>query len=171
VGYGFDLVRLPSGVDRNEAYKRMLKQQEESFQAASRGDRVGLTDPSREEAKQKLAAALLSRHPTLKMFQHDYSRIAMARSIPESEARRRYRNVELSEKQLSIQILLFDDAAGASFSFNGPRKQCGKALRFLWDCLEILESEGGFATYDPQVGKVLDLKSDFEMVRECACGE
>jgi hypothetical protein len=167
MSYGLDLVQLPSGVDRNEAYKKIL-QREESLGGSIR-DRLGPIDSSKEEKKQRLARALITCRPTLKMFKRDYARIAKTRSISESEARRLFRNVELNEEQLSIQIVLFDDGAGVYFSFN-ELHGCRQALQVLWDCLEILESEGGLSTFDPQIDRVLDLSTDFETVLECVCG-
>ena len=32
-----------------------------------------------------------------------------------------------------------------------------EALRFAWDCLQLLEREGSFATFDTQAGPWLDL--------------
>jgi hypothetical protein len=40
----------------------------------------------------------------------------------------------------------------------------------LWDCLEILRSQVSFSAFDPQVGKVLELSSDFDLVMNTACG-
>jgi hypothetical protein len=171
VSYGFDLVTLPSGIDRNEAFRKKLEEQARAFQGVNPGSgELGPVDPSKEQAKGRLAAALQARHPTLEVDTPDYSAIAKDKSISEAEARRRFRDVELNEHELSIQILLFDDAAGATFSFAGDPQACVNALRVLWDCLEILESDGGFSTYDPQIDKVLDLNSDFEAVLKCACG-
>jgi alkanesulfonate monooxygenase SsuD/methylene tetrahydromethanopterin reductase-like flavin-dependent oxidoreductase (luciferase family) len=168
MSYGFDLVRLSAGVDRNADYQRL--QGEHSKQVSSGSGDPGPIDPLKEEWKQRLAAALTKRHPSLEIFKRDYSRIASARSIAESEARRLFRNIELNEKQLSFQILLFDDAAGANYSFVGDPRPCADALHALWDCLQVLESEGGLSTYDPQIGKVLDLKHDFDLVRDSVCG-
>jgi hypothetical protein len=171
MGYTFELVRLPPGVDRDEAYKRLSEEREELLENEINADRIGPISPAGEQAKRKLAAALMARHPSLEMYEHNYSQIAKTWSIPESEARRRFRNMELNDKKLAIQILIFDDAAGASFSFLGDPQHCTSAVRVLWDCLRVLESEGGFSTYDPQIGRLLDLDSDFDDVRKCACGK
>jgi hypothetical protein len=37
----------------------------------------------------------------------------------------------------------------------------------IWTYLEIIEREGGFFTYDPQVERVLDLRKDFELSLGC----
>jgi hypothetical protein len=168
MSYGFDLVRIPAGSDRNAAYRRLLEKQ--SSEGLNSSADPGPMDPVQEEWKQRLAAELIKRHPALEVFKRDYAKIARTRSIAESEARRLFRNIELDEKKLSFQILLFDDAAGANFSFVGDPQRCADALHVLWDCLQVLESEGGLSTYDPQIGKVLDLNLDFDLVRNFVCG-
>jgi hypothetical protein len=169
MSYGFDLVRLPAGVDPRDAYDRVLEEKIASQGGAGESD-PGPLDPLKERRKQRLAAALIARHPTIELYRRDYAGIAKARGVDEAEARRLFRTAELNEKEMGFQILLFDDGAGASFSFAGQPRECARALRALWDCLEVLESEGGYSTYDTQVDKVLDLKADFEIVLKYACG-
>ena len=172
MGYGFDLVHLPSGVDRMEAYKKNLEEQEARALERSRGlDNLGPLDPSKEQVKQRLATALMAKHPSLELSKRDYAKIAKARSIDEAEARRRFRNLEVNEKRWNIQINLFDDTAGISLAFVGDGEESRNALRVVWDCLQVLESEGGFSTYDPQAGKVLNLESDFDTVFKYYAGD
>jgi hypothetical protein len=170
LSYGFELVRLPAGADPNQAYKKQLAERERAAAGADIPRDPGPIDPSKEQAKQRLAASLKARHPSFEVAQPDYPEIAKSRSVDESEARRLFRNVELNEPELWLQIELFDDAAGASFAFSGPPPECTNALRVLWDCFEILQSEGGFSVFDPQVDKVLDLQRDFDLVLKTACG-
>ena len=170
MSYGFDLVRLPAGVDQYQAYNQVLEEKKRVLEQHEGVVDPGPMDPLKEEMKQRLAAALIARHPTIDLYKRDYSGIAKARGIDEAEARRLFRTVELNEKEMSFQILLFDDGAGASFSFVGRSRECAHALRVMWDCLEVLESEGGFSTYDTQIDKVLDLKTDFEVVLKHVCG-
>ncbi len=141
MSYTFEFVRLAPGVEPDLAYRETLKEEE-----PAPDEDPGPLDPSKEEAKQRLAAALMARHPSLERFHPEYSYIAQTRSIDESEARRLFRNVELNEPRLSIQIVLFDNAGGASFSFAGEARECTRALHVLWDCLEIVQSHGGFST-------------------------
>jgi hypothetical protein len=169
MSYGLDLVRLPPGVDPDEAYKEQSEARERQLAEGRRRD-PGPIDPKKEEVKGRLAAALMARHPSLKLAQRDYAELAKSKGIDVSEAKRLFRNLELNEERYWIQIFLFDDAAGASFTFSGSAEECTEALRLLWDCLEILESEGGYSTYDPQIGKVLNLSSDFVHVLKNACG-
>ena len=170
MSYGFFLVRLPAGVDRDEAYRQKLEEEDRVSDGKPDHVNPGPIDPRKEREKQRLAAALMARHPTLELYRRNYPTTARALGIDELEARRRFRHLELNEKQLSIQITLFDDAAGVSFSFDGDARGCARAARVLWDCLEILEFEGGFSTYDTQIDKILDLKSDFGIVLKQTCG-
>ena len=87
-----------------------------------------------------------------------------------SEAERRFRDIELNDERHSIQITLFDDAAGVALSPSETVDECTRAMTLLWDCLEILHSRGGFSAFDPQVGKLLNLDSDFDLVRATVCG-
>jgi hypothetical protein len=162
MSYGFDLVRLPSDVDSNDAYERLRRQQAGNLPRAP--------DDSKEKLKQRLAAALLNRNAGLQQFQRDYARIAQNRSISEDDARRLFRDIELNDSRHSIQITLFDDEAGASFSFSGGGHDCKQAVDTLWNCLELLESEGGFSTFDPQLARVLDLSADYDLIRDRLCG-
>jgi hypothetical protein len=167
MSYVFELFRPLPGTDP--------RQLPEKNQDAESGDSVptelnpGPIDPKAEQEKDRLAAALTARHPALERFQPDYAKIASLYSIDPAEARRRYRQVELNESRYSLQIYLFDNAAGASFSFSGSPEESKKALQLLWACLQLLEAEGRFSIYDAQAGRVLDLSKDFNVVLKTAC--
>ena len=47
------------------------------------------------------------------------------------------------------------------------RNQPRRVFEEIWSYLEIIEREGGFFTYDPQIGRVLDLQKDFEAPLGC----
>jgi hypothetical protein len=164
LSYGFDLVRLPAAVDRNEAYQRLSDLLAEAPVPEPLGSSAGPLDREKEERKQRLVAALIARDPHLKVFQRDHANIARRRSISEDDARRLFRDIELNDHQHSIQITLFDDEAGVSYSFAGDRLTAAQAARTLLDCLEVLESEGGFSTYDAQLALVLDLRADHDLI-------
>jgi hypothetical protein len=170
MSYGLNLVRLPAGIDPGVAYAQYQEEQARYYDAGlSAADRLGPIDPAKEERKERMAAALIASDPDLKRFERNYARIAASKSISEPEARRRFRNVELNDDRHSIQIELFDDEAGVSFSFTEKGEDCAAAVRALWGCLQVLEAEGGYRTYDPQMGRVLDLHSDFDAIRSGFC--
>ena len=160
MSYGFDLVRLAPAADLDEEASAKAERMRATLEAMADQDVPRSSDPSREQRMQELAAALMSRHPTLERHPSSFGDADSGRP----------RVIELNERSCWIQIHLFDDGAGASFSFVGDAQACTRALRLLWDCLEILESEAGYSTYDPQIGKVLNLESDFETVLKYACG-
>jgi hypothetical protein len=167
MSYSLDLVRLQPDGDPEEAYRKQSKATEEQLRRSG-GDQ-GPVDPTKEHAKQQLAQALVASHPSLRIAQPDFAAIAKSHDIEISEARRRFRNIELNEERFSIQITLFDDAAGVSLSPSGALAECKQAVTLLWDCLQILRSRGGFSAFDPQVGKLLDLDSDFDLVLKTVC--
>ncbi len=170
MSYGLNLVRLPAGIDPAVAYAQYQEEQVRRYEAGlSAANNPGPIDPAKEERKQHMAAALVASDPDLKKFERNYARIAAEESISESEARRRFRNIELNDHRHSIQIELFDDEAGVSFSFTGKGDDCTAAVRILWGCLHVMESEGDYRTYDPQIARVLDLNSDFDAVRASFC--
>lgn len=121
---------------------------------------------SRDQIKRKLADLLISEHPKFQEFQKDYQRIAQARSISEAEARQRYGHIELTDDG-GLQVTLFDDSAAVTMPFwpNPETRFCT-----AWECLKLLESQGLFSTYNQQIGRILDLKSDFEVVRASYLG-
>src|SRR5215472_5352050 len=118
MSYGLDLVRLPSGVDPDEAYGKRSEELEKRLAEGGSTD-PGPIDPKKEEFKRRLAAALMARHPSLRLAQPDFAARARLHSIDVAEAKRRFRNLELNDDRHSVQILLFDDTAGVSFTSAG----------------------------------------------------
>lgn len=168
MSYSLDLVRLPTDVDPEAAYEKHARETEEKLRR-TRGDQ-GPLDPGKEQRKQDLARALVTRHPNLRVARRDFAALATLHDIEISEAERRFRDIELNDERHSIQITLFDDAAGVALSPSETVDECTRAMTLLWDCLEILHSRGGFSAFDPQVGKLLNLDSDFDLVRATVCG-
>ena len=164
MSYGFDLMRIPPGPNPTEAWLRLRDQQQ------PRPADPGPLDAAKESLKQRLVAALTARNPELKVFERNYARIAQNRSISEEEARRLFRDVQLNDHAHSIQIELFDDAAGVAFSFSGDTGDCEQAFQALWSSLEILESAGGFSVYDEQLARVVNLAQDHDSIRQRLCG-
>jgi hypothetical protein len=61
-----------------------------------------------------------------------------------------------------LQITIYPREAGLSLPYHAHPDNGRAALAEMWRCAQILEHEGGFFTYDSQLGKVLDLAKDFE---------
>jgi hypothetical protein len=63
--------------------------------------------------------------------------------------------------------MLFDDEASVTVPYWHQGPAARQVFEEIWSYLEIIEREGGFFTYDPQIERVLDLKRDFEAVFIC----
>jgi hypothetical protein len=145
MSYGFDLIHIPSGVDPLMFYKQKLPEREAEVLESLRSADDLLLDRPNKENEQHLVNALLAVLPSLKRGQFR-------------------NNTELTERQKRIQIALFDESAGVSVSFVGGAEETRDVLQNVWNCLRVLQSEAGLSVYDAQVGKILNLDSDFEIV-------
>jgi len=162
MSYDFFLFRAP--IDEGHTIAPVKEDPEqESPGTIAPGGFIGL---SKDEVKQRLADLLLSKHPAFQESEKDYQQIAQSKSITEAEARQRYRHIELTDND-GLQVTLFGDTAGVTMPFlPNPENR----LRTAWECLKILESQGRFSTYDQQIGRNLDLESDFEVVKASYLG-
>ena len=172
MSYDFDLFYVPAGVDPIVAYKRQLAEQER--RAINRRNNINNSDPrnsSRQEKNRALAKALTDAHPALKQAGGNYEEVVASSSIGQVEARRQSTHLELNDLDLGLQIMLFDDTASVAIPFwRSEREKAKNTLRAAWECLLVLESQGGYSVYDNQVGKVLDLGSDFDTVLDGYAG-
>jgi hypothetical protein len=113
-----------------------------------------------------LAASLVQRNPKLEPFPFGYPTIAAKYGITEAEARIRYRHIELNgpDDGNGIQITLYDDTADINIAYWHQPPEAETVFLEVWGYLQILEQEGGFAVYDPQLDRLLDLTSDRQAV-------
>ncbi len=157
MSYDFHLLRIAEGRDP-------LEQARESLESASEEDVLnpGPPDPEKERRKQALAAALRATSPELEPFPFDYPEIARQLKIPEAEARERWRHIELNapEPGSGTQIELFDDTATVTVPYWHHGAEAEPVFEEIWRYLSVLEREGGYRTYDPQLERVLDLERD-----------
>jgi hypothetical protein len=152
MGYGFDLVRVPAGLSRAER-RAAAMQVIDSQQVPSEAERAERRAMPPSDEQSRLAGLVQAKFPQLRTTHASAS------------------HIELDDRALWIQVSLFQDAAGIGMHPGGfTTAKYIEALRFAWDCLEILEREGGFATYDTQLGRVLHLPSDFEAVLATLAG-
>ena len=133
---------------------------------------LGITDPvpAKEERKQRISAALIARNPMLEPFAFGFDQIAKLEKISVEDAKKKYRHIELNgptEGSNGIQITLFDDEASVTVPYWHHGATARRVFEEIWTYLEIIEREGGFFTYDPQVERVLDLRKDFEASLDC----
>lgn len=119
--------------------------------------------PANEERNQRVARALIARNPALKPFP-DFEAITKLRKVTPEEARKEDGVVELDggEHSNGIQITLFGNEAGLTVPYWHQATQARRVFEEIWSYLEIIQREGGFFVYDPQLGRVLDLSGDFE---------
>lgn len=124
--------------------------------------------PAKEERKRRVAAALRARNPALTPFAFGIEEIAKFRKITVEEAKREYRHIELNgpDNGNGIQIMLFDDEASVTVPYWHQGAVARQVFEEIWSYLKIIEREGGFFTYDPQLGRVLDLGKDFRPALE-----
>jgi len=134
--------------------------------ATAEAEDVGVTEsiPTNEERKQRVARALIARNPALKPFSFGFEEIAKFEKISVQEARKKYRHIELNgaEGGNGIQIMLFDDEAAVTVPYWHQDAKAHRVFEEIWSYLGIIQHEGGFFAYDPQIGRVLDQADDFE---------
>ena len=59
-----------------------------------------------------------------------------------------------AEESNGIQITLFDDEASVTVPFWHHGAAARRVFEEIWTYLQIMEREGGFFTYDPQIDRV-----------------
>lgn len=159
MSYDFDLVRLLEGCTPSEEAVSVSLERE-----AEARDEPAV--PAREERKRQLAEALRALNPQLSIHVDDFAVIAQMQGISEEEARHRKRSVELNgpEDGNGIQIVLFDESAAVTIPYWHIGEKADSTLQEAWRYLDLLRREGGFITWDSQVGRILDLSTDFGLV-------
>ena len=158
MSYDLYLLRVTPGADAAEIYRQCLEGQEEELNPGPAVAEV-------EREKQRLAKLLMQFDGSLQMAEFDFEGLARIENIAPDEVRRCYRHLELnSDDYTGIQIALWDDHAEVTFPYWHSGEQSENVLKKVWDHLEVLEVQGGFVTFDPQLGRVLDLGCDFERV-------
>ena len=163
----YDLHLLPkrSGVDLLTAARARLEREGEELNP-------GPPVPEKEARKARLAEALMQLSPQLAAFEFGYSSIAAQQHITEAEARTRYRHIELNgpEDGNGIQISLSDDTVDITIPYWHQPAAAASVFDDVWRHLALLERDGGFAVYDPQLDRILNLAVDRPAVLECYGG-
>jgi hypothetical protein len=121
----------------------------------------------REAWKAKVLAAVIAAEPRFEPFQFGFSEIAEMYGISESQARVRYRHVELNlpeDDPTGIQIILSDDTASLTVPYWHTGTAAKSVFEQIWSYMSVLEVAGDLATHDPQLGRVIELRNDFEEV-------
>ncbi len=139
----------------------------EDLRASEAEGLLGPLDRTKEERKQRLARVLEKLDPRLRRVELDFRRVAQQEGLSLAEAREKHRAIELCGplSGRGVQVVLSDDAVWitlpAYVNGTGPDALCANAWRYL-----LALAAAGLWTYDPQLGRLLDLASDFAEVQE-----
>ncbi len=162
MSYDLNFFHVPQGMNPLTAYNGQTEEREHKLLVRPCGSgSSGSIDPSKEVAKRRLADLLIMRYPEFEIFQYDYREIAKMKSIDESEARRRYRDIQLTHPS-GLQIVLFDDTAAVTIPY---WPNATSSLSTAWEHLKTLATEGEFSVHDPQLGRILNLDTDLDIFR------
>ncbi len=161
MSYDLHLFKPKSGVDPLETIERLFEDESEEINP-------GLPVPKKEERKRALAQALINLNPQLEIFEFSFKELAEMEGITEDEACVRFRHLELNgaDDGNGIQITLSDDTADVTVPYWHTGDAAKQTFEEIWSYLKLLEAEGGFATYDPQLERILNLSADFSSVLE-----
>jgi len=122
--------------------------------------------PELEVRKQRVATALLQSNPELTPFNFDFEELAKNDEITVAEAKSKYRHIELNTPEGSggIQITIYDTEVSVTVPYWHHGAAARHIFQEIWNYLQILEREGNYFTYDPQLERVLNLNTDFDSV-------
>lgn len=163
MSYDLYLLRVPHHGDAVEIYRQCLEIQEEELNP-------GPSLPEVEREKHRLAKLLTQFDTELQIAEFDFAGLAQMQNLPLDEVRTRYRHLELNRTDYTgIQLTLWDNYAEVTFPYWHSGEQAEAVLRRVWEHLEVLEAQGGFTTYDPQLNRTLDLRHDFSRVLAGYC--
>lgn len=146
----------------------LLKTVEQLYENESEEINPGLPTGENEKQKHALAQTLINLNPQLEIFKFGFKEIADMEGITEGEARVKFRHLELNsaDNGNGVQITLFDDTAEVSVPYWHNGDAAIQVFEEIWSYLKILEVQGNFATYDPQIEQILNLEKDFSLVLE-----
>ena len=66
-----------------------------------------------------------------------------------------------------IQIVLGDDGVDVAVPYWHQPPEAAAVFDEIWGYLQALERDGGFAVYDPQLDRILNLAADRPAVLDC----
>ena len=159
MSYDILLIPLPAGVDP----EKYLEQRDD----AAEGGESGPPSSEAEARKRALAERLkASSSAALEEFVFDHKEIAAHLNVSEAEARNQWRHIELNSPDggAGVQIELEDNSASLALPYWHAGQRAAQVWGEVWSYLEILQNDGGYAVYDPQLGRLLSLASDRPVV-------
>lgn len=149
MSYDLTLFRPKPGMDLNEA----------GAEFASAEHVRTPPDVARQKDKQRIARSLCEMHPEFKPWKPIESADLEAAVIRHESV---WRDIELNEMSLGIQVMLFDDQVSISMPGTHTGEAAKRAWRVIWECMEYLQNHAGYRAWDPQMGRVLDVSKDYE---------
>lgn len=153
MSYDLTLFRLEEGEDVAEVFLRRA-------QAADADDpNPGPGREEREAEKRTWMRELQTCVPGFEAFAFDYAAIAHSGGIPEAEARRRWRQIELNDDATGLQVTLYDESADVTLPYWHEGEAAARAFERMFRCAEVLAGAGGFAVFDPQLDQRVDAGS------------
>lgn len=144
MSYDLQLIRPRPGESISETAMRDMER-----------DPAPAPDPAKEALKRKVADALVSADPQLKIFRIDHAAIARQRKISREQAEREFRDIELNDESVGIQITLFDDEAGISVPYWHQGEKAQSVMRRVLAAADLICRETGYVAYDPQIEEVV----------------
>lgn len=135
----YDFHLLPP---RADADLRALARQEKD------DDAFAPIDPKKEAVKERVAAALVARFPSLEVSHVGYG----------AKAPSGLRCLELNDMSVDsfgIQIELFDDEAFVTVPYWHTGAKAEACFRQIWDVMGVVCREAGYAVFDPQMDRAL----------------
>ncbi|MEO8607820.1 MAG: hypothetical protein ABI690_08070 [Chloroflexota bacterium] len=72
------------------------------------------------------------------------------------------RHLELNNISNGIQIAFYKNSIAFMLPYTHRGEQAQAVFKKIWKYIAIIQAETGYVVYDPQLGEVLDLETDFE---------
>jgi hypothetical protein len=141
---------------------------------ASRGRKPGQGKSMRSNRandawKQALVEALLRANPSLELFQYNYEKIAQHQGCTVAEAKAGVRAIHLNGpgSGSGLKITLEDDRASIAIPLGHKKRKAKVVFEEIWQCLQTIAAETGYEIHDPQTGKAVRSREDFEESFAC----
>jgi hypothetical protein len=126
----------------------------------------GPPSAEKEARKRKIVEAIRRTGIELEVFERDFEALAAKDGITVEAARARHRHIELNpvDEKTPYQLTLYDDSVGVCIAYWHSGEKARREWSELWRILGAIQQVTGYAIYDSQLGRELDLEQDFDKV-------
>ncbi len=155
MSYLLDLVRPTPGKDPAKSAKALLIQA---------GRQRGKARPADEQLKLRLVQALKEANPSLRIMNAAHADLSLPREGDESDRTSRPHIELYSDSGLTITV--DDKTASVALPFWYKGDQIDAVLEETQGYLDILQREGKYEVYDPQMERMLNIPADLGYVRQ-----